>query len=114
MKSPPPLLEVRGEAYISIADFEKLNAGMEEAGESPFPNARNATAGTLKQLDPRLVAARPIRAVFYAVGACEGVEFKTHAEMLAALKRSGMPVQPFWWVCDGIEDVLDCYAREIV
>jgi len=65
----PDLLEVRGEAYIAIKDFDALNAKFAAAGEKPFPNARNATAGTLKQLDPKLVAQRPIRAVFYALGA---------------------------------------------
>ncbi len=65
----PELLEVRGEAYISIKDFDTLNAKFAAEGEKPFPNARNATAGTLKQLDPKLVAQRPIRAVFYAMGA---------------------------------------------
>ena len=68
-KHPPALLEVRGEAYISIKDFDALNAKFAAAGEKSFPNARNATAGTLKQLDPKLVAQRPIRAVFYALGA---------------------------------------------
>ena len=76
LKNPPALLEVRGEAYISKPDFEKLNSKMESAGERAFPNARNATAGTLKQLDPRIVAQRPIRAVFYAVGACEGISLR--------------------------------------
>src|SRR5205085_4893809 len=79
IENPPPLIEVRGEAYMSIDDFAKLNAKMTAAGEKPFPNARNATAGALKQLDPRLVAQRPIRAVFYAVGACEGIEFASNS-----------------------------------
>ncbi|MGA2853939.1 MAG: hypothetical protein ABSE90_07410, partial [Verrucomicrobiota bacterium] len=69
LKNPPALLEVRGEAYISIKEFDALNAKLAAAGEKPFPNARNATAGMLKQLDPKLVAQRPIRAVFYATGA---------------------------------------------
>ena len=85
MKNPPELLEVRGEAYMANKDFEALNAKLAAAGEKTLPNARNATAGTLKQLDPRTVAQRPISAVFYAVGACEGIEFETHAEMLKAL-----------------------------
>src|SRR5581483_3647756 len=67
--NPPALLEARGEAYMATKEFEEVNARMIAAGEKPFPNARNATAGTLKQLDPRLVAKRPIRVVFYAVGA---------------------------------------------
>ena len=64
---------------------------MDSAGERAFPNARNATAGTLKQLDPRIVAQRPIRAVFYAIGACEGISFATQAEVLESLKKFGLP-----------------------
>ena len=110
----PTLLEVRGEAYISIEDFAALNARLAAAGEKSFPNARNATAGTLKQLDPRLVAQRPIRAVFYATGACEGIEFQTHSEMLQTLANFGLPTQKLWWVCDGIEEVLKIYREKIV
>jgi len=114
LKNPPALLEVRGEAYISIKDFDALNAKFAAEGEKPFPNARNATAGTLKQLDPKLVAKRPIRAVFYAVGAVDGIEFKAHSEMLEALARFGLPTQKLWWVCNGIEEVLKVYRDKIV
>jgi DNA ligase (NAD+) len=114
LKNPPALLEVRGEAYISIKEFDALNAKLTAAGEKSFPNARNATAGTLKQLDPRLVAPRPIRAVFYATGAVDGIEFKTHSEMLEALTKFGLPTQKLWWVCDGIEEVLTIYADKVV
>jgi len=72
-KNGPALIEVRGEAYIATKEFEIVNAKLAAAGEKPFPNARNAAAGTLKQLDPRLVAQRPIRAVFYATGAVEAL-----------------------------------------
>ncbi len=111
---PPELLEVRGEAYISMAEFEKLNDKLREAGEKPFPNARNATAGTLKQLDPKLVAERPISIVFYAVGMCEGIEFTTHAEVLETLKKFGLPTQKLWWKCDGIEAVEKAYLKNVV
>jgi DNA ligase (NAD+) len=110
----PNLLEVRGEAYMSIADFEALNKKLEAAGEKTFPNARNATAGALKQLDPKLVAQRPIRAVFYATGAVDGIEFKTHSEMLETLAALGLPTQKLWWVADGIDEVLKIYADKIV
>ena len=114
LKNPPALLEVRGEAYISIKEFDALNARLAAAGEKSFPNARNATAGTLKQLDPRLVAQRPIRAVFYAVGKLDGIEFQTHSEMLESLAKFSLPTQKLWWVCEGIEDVLKVYADKVV
>jgi DNA ligase (NAD+) len=114
IKNPPALLEVRGEAYMTIKDFDAFNAKLAAAGEKTLPNARNATAGTLKQLDPKLVAQRPVRAVFYATGAMDGIEFKTHSEMLEALAKFGLPTQKLWWVCDGIEEVLKIYADKIV
>ena len=113
-KNPPLLLEARGEAYMAIDEFEAINARLAAAGEKPFPNARNATAGTLKQLDPKLVAQRPIRAVFYATGALAGLAFKTHSEMLETLARLGLPIQKKWWVCDGIDEVLKIYREKIV
>jgi DNA ligase (NAD+) len=114
MENPPALLEVRGEAYMGIQEFNALNARLIEAGEKPFPNARNATAGALKQLDPRLVAQRPLAAVFYAVGVCEGIEFTDHAETLRTLARVGLPTQPVWWVCDSMDAVLQRYRDEVV
>jgi len=113
-KRPPALLEVRGEAYMATKEFEALNAKLAAAGEAPLPNARNATAGTLKQLDPRIVAQRPVRAVFYAVGVSEGVEFRTHAEMLEQLRALGLPVQTAWWKCNDIDEVLRQYREHVV
>jgi DNA ligase (NAD+) len=110
----PALLEVRGEAYMAIKEFNAINKKLEAEGEKPFPNARNATAGTLKQLDPKLVAQRPIRAVFYAMGKVDGIEFKTHSEMLETLAKFGLPTQKLWWVCDGIEEVLKIYRDKVV
>src|ERR1044071_2307544 len=114
LKDPPALLEVRGEAYISTKDFDELNAKLAAGGGKPLPNARNATAGTLKQLDPRVVAQRPVSAVFYAVGACEGIEFETHAGLLEALAKFGLPTQRHWWLCRDIDEVLRCYRDEVV
>ena len=114
LKHPPALIEVRGEAYMATGEFEALNQKLAAAGEKTFPNARNATAGALKQLDPRLVAARPIRAVFYAVGACDGIGFETHAQMLETLAAAGLPTQSKWWVCRSMEEVLRVYGEEVV
>lgn len=112
--NPPALLEARGEAYMRIDEFEALNAQLVEVGEKPFPNARNATAGALKQLDPKLVAKRPLRAVFYGVGAGAGISFERHSDLLEALKELGLPTQPEGWVCDGIQEVIECYRKQIV
>jgi len=114
LKNPPELLEVRGEAYMANQDFDALNARLAAAGEKTLPNARNATAGTLKQLDPKTVAQRPVSAVFYAVGACEGIEFASHTEMLKALAEFGLPTQKKWWLCKDIAEVLKVYRKEIV
>lgn len=102
----PPLLEVRGEAYMTVEGFRKLNAERENAGEEKFANPRNACAGSLKQLDPRIVAARPLSALFYAVGAAEGIEFETQAEVLERLKELGFPTPPYWRTCRDIEEVI--------
>jgi DNA ligase (NAD+) len=103
---PPRLLEVRGEAYMSIEGFKKLNAERVKAGEEKFANPRNAAAGSLKQLDPRIVAQRPLGAVFYSVGAAEGITFDTHAEVLDTLKEFGFPIPQHWWLCKEIEEVI--------
>ena len=114
MENPPALLEVRGEAYMPVKEFEVMNAALAAAGGKTLPNARNATAGTLKQLDSSAVAKRPVRAVFYAVGALDGIEFATHGDTLRALKKFGLPVQEIWWECDDMEDVIAKYQREVV
>ncbi len=103
---PPALLEVRGEAFMPVKGFHRLNQARLQAGEEPFANPRNATAGSLKQLDPRIVAQRPLSAVFYAVGATQGITFQTHEEELATLKSMGLPVPQLWWKCADIEEVI--------
>ncbi|HUJ72165.1 MAG TPA: NAD-dependent DNA ligase LigA [Verrucomicrobiae bacterium] len=100
----PPVLEVRGEAYIPVEDFKKLNAAREKAGEPLFQNPRNTAAGSLKQLDPATVAQRPLRAIFYAVA--EGAGFKKQSDVLEALKKLGFPTHRHWWICKDIEDVI--------
>jgi DNA ligase (NAD+) len=102
----PRVLEVRGEAYITVEDFKKLNAERARAGEEQLANPRNAAAGSLNQLDPCLVAKRPLRAVFYDAGATEGITFKTQAEVLEKLKEFSLPTQRYWWLCKDIKEVI--------
>ena len=89
---PPRHLEVRGEAYMREADRIALNETLRARGDKTFANTRNATAGSLKQLDPRIVAERPIRAVLYALGHVEGATFASHRDELEALKAYGLTV----------------------
>jgi len=88
----PPLLEVRGEVYMSLPDFQALNERRAEAGESTFMNPRNAAAGTIRQLDPRLAAQRPLSMWCYGVGATEGLAFAAHSEALEWLREHGFRV----------------------
>ena len=100
----PQHLEVRGEAFIPVADFAKLNAAREKAGESLFQNPRNTAAGSLKQLDPATVAKRPLQAIFYAVA--ESGQFKKQSDVLETLKKIGLPTHAHWWICQDIEEVI--------
>ena len=91
---PPEVLEPRGETYIPIADFEKLNREIEREGKKPYANPRNLAAGSIRQLDPKITAQRPLTILLYGVG--EGGEiFESHSEMLAALKAYGLRVNPY-------------------
>jgi DNA ligase (NAD+) len=88
----PALVEVRGEIYMSVPDFQALNERRAEQGLSTFMNPRNSAAGTIRQLDPRLAAERPLSMWAYGVGVTEGVAFPTHGEALDWLRSRGFPV----------------------
>lgn len=103
----PAVLEVRGEVYFEKADFEALNKEREAAGEELFQNARNTAAGTLKQLDPALVATRKLRFVVYGLGEVVGLEARTYHEFVAACRDLGLPVNPRSKRVHGAEGVLD-------
>ena len=106
----PARLEVRGEVVIATAAFRRLNREREEAGEASFANPRNAAAGSLRQLDSRITARRPLDFFAYAVGIKEGgAELKTQWEVLAALKAWGFQVHPFARLAESIESCLEGY-----
>src|SRR5688572_24944144 len=88
----PPLLEVRGEVYMPRSAFAGLNEQRAAAGEPTFANPRNAAAGSIRQLDPKLAASRPLSIWAYSVGAVEGIEFATQKESLDWLSAHGFPV----------------------
>src|SRR6185312_9144876 len=90
----PALVEVRGEVYMSLADFTALNERRAEAGESTFMNPRNSAAGTIRQLDPADAAKRPLSFWAYQVGVAEGLSFKLHSEALEWLREHDFPVNP--------------------
>lgn len=91
----PAVLEVRGEVYMPRAGFEALNARQREKGEKSFANPRNAAAGSLRQLDPRITATRPLTMYSYGVGVVEGITLPdTHYEILQVLKEWGLRVCP--------------------
>ena len=91
----PRLLEVRGEVYMPKAGFEKLNEHQRAAGEKPFANPRNAAAGSLRQLDPKVTATRPLAMYAYGVGLVEGGELPDrHSHILRSLRSAGLPVSP--------------------
>jgi DNA ligase (NAD+) len=88
----PPLIEVRGEIYMSLTDFARLNERRAEQGLSTFMNPRNSAAGTIRQLDPALAAERPLSMWCYAIGATEGISFASHWESLEWLRAHGFRV----------------------
>jgi DNA ligase (NAD+) len=92
VQDPPPLVEVRGEVYMSLRDFTALNERRAEAGESTFMNPRNSAAGTIRQLDPSDAAKRPLSIWCYQVGVNEGLAFRTHSEALEWLREHRFPV----------------------
>ncbi len=93
IEDAPPLVEVRGEVYMSLRDFTALNERRAEAGESTFMNPRNSAAGTIRQLDPADAAKRPLSIWCYQVGVAEGLTFETHHEGARLAARARLPRQ---------------------
>ncbi len=102
----PPLLEVRGEIYLPLAAFARLNEQRAEAGEPTFMNPRNSAAGSIRQLDPALAASRPLSMWTYGIGEVDGLEFDAHHEWLEWLRDHGFRVNPDVQVHDTVEEVV--------
>ncbi|WGH78523.1 NAD-dependent DNA ligase LigA [Jannaschia ovalis] len=109
LQNAPELLEVRGEIYMSHADFAALNAAQAEAGGKAFANPRNAAAGSLRQLDPKVTAARPLRFFAYGWGALSEPLAGTQHDALERLSGLGFPTNPETRVCDGPDVILALY-----
>lgn len=105
----PQLLEVRGEVYLSLEAFQKINRDREENGEPLFANPRNAAAGSLRQLDSRITARRPLSLYCYAPGVVEGTSFRSQQDFLAAAARWGLPVNPLIRRVESIEGAVAYY-----
>jgi DNA ligase (NAD+) len=106
VEDAPPLLEVRGEIYMPLAAFARLNEQRAEAGEPTFMNPRNSAAGSIRQLDPALAASRPLSMWTYGIGSVEGLEFETHYEWLEWLRDHGFRVNPDVQLHDTVEEVV--------
>ena len=108
-KAPPvpSRIDVRGEVYMDIKDFEILNKEREKNGEPPFANPRNAAAGSLRQLDPNITATRPLKIFCYGVGLVQGHTFKTQWEVLQTLKKWGLRVNHRIKRCNNIGEVIE-------
>jgi DNA ligase (NAD+) len=103
----PKLFEARGEVYMDKHGFEKLNEERRKAGLSLFANTRNAAAGSLKHLDPSIVAKRPLGIVFYGTGETEGVDVDLHSEIFALFKKVGLPTSERWWLAKSVDEILN-------
>jgi DNA ligase (NAD+) len=111
-KAPiPGRLEVRGEVFYPIAAFKKLNEQRIKAGEPAFINPRNSASGSLRQLDPKLTAARPLDMYVYGLGQVIGHDFKTQWVALETFKKWGFKVNPISKICRGVEEVLKHYRK---
>ncbi len=109
---PPPVLEVRGEVFMPLAGFERFNREAIARGEKSFVNPRNAAAGSLRQLDPRMTAARPLDLFIYGLGIVEGGELPAHhSAILQALRHWGFKICPQSRVVEGADGCLDYYRE---
>jgi DNA ligase (NAD+) len=107
----PDVFEVRGEAYLDKAGFEKLNQQRKAARLPLFANPRNAAAGSLKHLDPKAVAQRPLGIVFYGTGAVEGADVDVHSKIFQFFQKLGLPTHGKWWLAQSVDEILNAIRK---
>jgi len=103
----PPLVEVRGEVFFPVADFDGLNALLVEAGKAPFANARNAAAGSLRQKDPRVTASRPLSMICHGLGVHDGVDVAVQSGAYGLMAGWGLPTSPYYKVVATPAEIAD-------
>jgi DNA ligase (NAD+) len=109
----PEHIEIRGEVYMEKGRFRNLNREREDAGLDVFANPRNAAAGSLRQLDPKVTASRPLDFLAHSLGAVRGTAFRTHSELMERLRGLGVKTVGFTRTCAGIEEVLSYYRETL-
>jgi len=110
-KNPPELIEVRGEVIMNKEDFERLNRQREEAGEPLFANPRNAAAGSVRQLDPKITSSRPLNMFAYGIGRVEGKRLSTHWDSIQYLKELGFKISQYVELCHNVDQVKSYYHK---
>lgn len=110
-KTFPSFIEIRGEVYMESEPFHKLNRRRIKEGEEPFANQRNAAAGSLRQLDPKITARRPLNIYLYGIGEAQSVNFSTHREILQNLKNWGFPVNNLIEDADSIQECIKYFEH---
>ncbi|MFO8057242.1 MAG: NAD-dependent DNA ligase LigA [bacterium] len=109
-QKPPDVVEIRGEVFMPVSAFRDLNSYREESGESTFANPRNAAAGSIRQLDPKIAANRQLAVFCYQLGHQEGgPKLETHWKILARIREWGLPVNPRLELCKDVEAVIRYY-----
>lgn len=106
VKIIPDVIDIRGEVYMDIEEFEKLNREREQKGESPFANPRNAAAGSVRQLDPSITASRHLNLACYGIGSFKGISFKSQMEFIKWLEEARFPIPAVVRLTRGIKEVM--------
>ena len=111
VKTIPSFIEIRGEVYMERQPFQKLNRRRIEEGEEPFANPRNAAAGSLRQLDPKITARRPLNIFLYNISEISGISIASHWEVIQSLKSWGFPVNPLIEQAKDIQECIQYFAK---